>query len=143
MKKYLVDGYNLLHSWRELEVFSSAGFERMKEELLRMLEKKADFGEDEIEIYFDAFKGPERQAVISGRLKIFYASGEKTADMIIERKVYDAGEKENIRVVTSDTGIKDMVAGMGVLTVSPRQFLAEVSGCISEIDEIIKKQNRR
>ncbi len=143
MKKYLIDGYNLLYSWRKRTVFLSSGFEAMKEEMLIMLQKMADFEEDEIEVYFDAFKGPVRQAEKSGRLKTIYASGEATADMVIEREVYNTGKKDNIRVVTSDMGIKNMVMAMGVLVISPDQFLAEVSDCVKEMNEIIKKQNRR
>ncbi|MBN2189952.1 MAG: NYN domain-containing protein [Candidatus Aureabacteria bacterium] len=143
MKRYLVDGYNLLHSWRERRVFLSSGFEAAKEEMLRMLQKMADFEDIGIEVYFDAFRGPEVQAEKSGRLKVLYASGETSADMVIEREAYNAAKKEAMIVVTSDMGIKNLVRALGVLVVGPDQFLAEVSDCIKEINELIKKQNRR
>lgn len=143
MKRYLVDGYNLLHSWRERRVFLSSGFEAAKEEMLRMLQKMADFEDIGIEVYFDAFRSPEGRAEKSGRLKVIYASGETSADMVIERESYNAAKKEDLRVVTSDMGIKNLVMAMGVLVIGPDQFLAEVSDCVKEINEMIKKQNRR
>lgn len=140
MKKYLIDGYNLIYAWKKEHVFNSKTFDGMREELIRNLRMLADFKDVAIEVYFDGKIRSRYKIEGCPHFRVIFTSKEITADTAIERAVYNAESKKELTVITSDGKIRDLVMALGVLSLNPMQFLADLEEAEKEISRLLKRQ---
>ncbi len=140
MKKYLIDGYNMLHSWKKENVFNSKTFDGMREELIRSLQMLADFKDIIIEVYFDGKIWSKDKIEGSPRFKVIFTSKEITADTAIERAVYNAESKKELTVITSDRKIRDLAMALGILSLNPMHFLADLEEAEREISRLLSPE---
>ena len=140
MKKYLVDGYNLVYAWNNEHVFNSETFDGMREELIRSLQMLADFRDIAIEVYFDGKIWSKDKIEGGPHFKVIFTSKGITADTAIERAVYNAESRKELTVITSDGKIRDLAMAQGVLSLNPMQFLADLKEAKREISRLLKRQ---
>ena len=55
-----------------------------------------------------------------------YTKERQTADAYIEKTTYALGEKNSVRVVTSDYDEQLVVLGAGGIRVTPKEFIGEI-----------------
>ena len=79
-------------------------------------------------LVFDAYKRRENLGSIEeiGGITVVYTKERQTADAYIEKTTYALGEKNSVRVVTSDYDEQLVVLGAGGIRVTPKEFIAEI-----------------
>ncbi len=132
MTRLVVDGYNIVHAWPELaRALRSEGLEEARRRLVaRLAEYRATTG-NEVLVVFDArFRagGAEEREIVEG-VEVRYGSAREFADHVIERLMYEASRQGRVLemvLATDDRLQRNLVAGMGVPTLSSRALRAEV-----------------
>ena len=125
MKKrphYIVDGYNLIHVWEEINIDDLA---TAREILIRNLIEYGGYENFEITVVFDAGKTEEeeREEVYSKIFRVIYSGFEETADSVIERLSYEEVKKRReVHVVSSDALIETVILGAGAYRHPSREF---------------------
>ena len=91
IKTYLiVDGYNVIHHWAEMEGLTEFSLEEAREDLIEQLNSYSGLMGYETVLVFDAYSqesGPRREE-IRGRIKVVFTEKNKTADTYIEKLVF-------------------------------------------------------
>ncbi len=126
---YYIDGYNVIHFSSVLKPLAMRDFESARDALIEKVAAFCAFTRCPTIIVFDG-RG-RRSAATAPRsdvpgLKVLYSHGDKTADAMIERIVYEAKERRDIIVVTGDRGIRGFCQSLGALVMEPDHFLANV-----------------
>ena len=138
----IIDGYNLIFAWDELNKLAESSIDAAREELINILANYKGYTGYEVAVIFDAYTLPgghgERYDV-SG-LKVAYTAEGETADMYIESLVADIGKNDNVRVVTSDSLIRLAALRSGVLRTSSKEFIAILKDTIADMRKKIITQ---
>ncbi|MBQ3965057.1 MAG: TetM/TetW/TetO/TetS family tetracycline resistance ribosomal protection protein, partial [Firmicutes bacterium] len=132
----VIDGYNLLHANEEWAKMMETDIDVARARLLDILANYAGFTGNPVTVVFDAYKripGAGSREDLHG-VDVVYTKEGETADVFIERLVYEREKKERIRVITSDALIQTLTIGHGALRMSSREFLAE----LGQIEEAIR-----
>jgi predicted RNA-binding protein with PIN domain len=111
-----------------------------RDKLVDLLVDFAGFRKEHVILVFDAYKrvpGPGSREDING-VDVVYTKEGETADVFIERMVYERGKKEQMRVVTSDGLIQTLTLGHGALRTSSREFLKELEAIEEAIREALQ-----
>ena len=119
---YLVDGYNLLHVWKEIDIGDLA---TAREILIRNLIEYGGYENFEITLVFDAGKTEEeeREEVYSKIFRVIYSGFDETADSVIERLSFEEVKKRReVYVVSSDALIETVILGAGAYRIPSREF---------------------
>ena len=107
MLTVIVDGDNIL---RALQLIRGKNLSAA-EQFLQRLESTAASKDWEVTVVFD---GPSRFLDREeGLLVVRYAPTGTTADTLIERMVYEAGDRTQVVVVTQDRAEANLVLGLG------------------------------
>lgn len=143
--RILVDGYSLLHSWPELAPGKARFSAAARDELIHQLMQYRDAVTTPITIVFDG-AGPTpdaSQAPSTPLCEIIYSRSGQTADQIIERVAARMRPYGEILAVTNDHAERDMVISLGGFAMSCDQFIREVENVVGEMQNDIKRLNRR
>ncbi|HAG08377.1 MAG TPA: NYN domain-containing protein [Desulfotomaculum sp.] len=140
MKNYLiVDGYNIIYAWPELEKIKNASLESARNRLIEILVNHAALSDERVFIVFDAYKvkeGSQHREPINNKITVFYTQEGETADTLIEKLVGQlTREKASVAVVTSDYNIQHIIFGQGASRLTPRELRARVKQAQAEIKE--------
>lgn len=125
-----VDGYNIVHAWKELKYLSrSVNLEAARDKLTDIIGEYASYTGMEAIIVFDAHmvKGAADKEVHKPSVAVIYTKEHQTADSYIERAVskYDRYQ-QNIYVATSDGAEQMTVFSQGAYRVSARELLNQI-----------------
>ena len=123
---YLVDGYNLIHVWQEINVDDLA---TAREFLIRSLQEYGAYENFEITLVFDAARSEddERTEVYSEIFRVVYSAFNESADNVIERLSFDlVRKKREVHVVSSDATIETVILGAGAYRHPSREFYRAV-----------------
>ncbi|MGI6510246.1 MAG: NYN domain-containing protein [Erysipelotrichaceae bacterium] len=122
----LVDGYNLMHSYRD----NSAAwhFDAARDRVINDVASYAGYKNFKTIVVFDAYKTDEVAArkIKSDTVDIVYTKANQTADSYIEKMVHENRNKYDIIVVSSDFAVQNMVLGDGAIRKSSREFMLEL-----------------
>lgn len=119
---YLVDGYNLIHVWREL---NTDDLPTAREILIRNLHEYGAYEKFEITLVFDAARSEdeERREIYDDFFRVIYSAFNETADNVIERLSYEeVRKKREVHVVSSDATIETVILGAGAYRHPSREF---------------------
>lgn len=141
----LVDGYNIIFAWEELQALSKESLEAARQSLADILCNYQGYRKCGVILVFDAYKvhGNPGSVEKYHNIDIVYTKEAETADMYIEKVTYEIGKQYRIRVATSDGMEQLIILGHGARRVSARDFHAEVMQAHTEIREIIQKYRFR
>ena len=123
---YLVDGYNLIHVWQEINTDDLA---MAREFLIRNLQEYGAYEKFEITLVFDAARSEddENVEVYSDFFRVIYSGFNETADNVIERLSYEeVSKKREVHVVSSDATIETVILGAGAYRHPSREFYRAV-----------------
>ncbi|WP_303858125.1 translation factor GTPase family protein [Aminicella lysinilytica] len=124
----LIDGYNLIHAWDELDDLAKMNFASARERLIDILCNYQGFTEYVVIVVFDAYKvkGGIESSTKVRNINVVYTKEAETADMYIERVTHQMAGKKKVRVVTSDGLEQLIIMGHGALRTSSREFVEEI-----------------
>lgn len=129
MKKrphYIVDGYNLIHVWEEINIDDLS---LAREKLIHALQEYGGYENFEITLVFDAGKTEEdeRVEIYSKIFRVIYSGYGETADNVIERLSYEeVRRRRQVHVVSSDAVIETVILGAGAYRHPSREFYRAV-----------------
>lgn len=123
---YLIDGYNLIHIWQEINTEDLA---TAREFLIRSLQEYGAYEKFEITLVFDAARSEDDESVevYSDFFRVIYSGFNETADSVIERLSYEEVRKRReVHVVSSDATIETVILGAGAYRHPSREFYRAV-----------------
>ena len=138
VKNYLlVDGYNLLFSWEELNELSKINLDAARTKLMDILCNYQGYKKSEVILVFDAYKvkGNLGEVIEYHNIHVVYTKEAQTADAYIEKTTHELSKKHNVTVVTSDALEQLIIMGQGAVRVSSREFKLEIEAMEKEIRE--------
>ena len=143
-KEYLlVDGYNVIFAWEELNELAKASIDAARNKLMDILSNYQGFTGCTLILVFDAYKGKGSQGEVQKYHNIYvvYTKEAETADQYIEKTTHEIGRKYKVTVATSDALEQVIVMGQGAYRISARDFYEEVERTEKQIREINEQQH--
>ena len=136
----LVDGYNIIFAWEELNRLAKENLDLARARLINILCNYQGFRRCNLILVFDAYrvKGNHREIESEMGITVVYTKEAETADMFIEKTAHELGRKHRVRVATSDNVEQIIILGNGAVRVSATEFLAEVTEVEKAIRQIIE-----
>ena len=133
----IVDGYNVIFAWEELERLAKEDLDAARRKLCDELSNFAGFKKHRIVLVFDGYKrkGNLGEKTQFHNISVVYTKENETADAYIESLVAQIGPNYNVRVATSDSLVQISSLRSGVLRMSARELKEEL--------EIAKKEMRK
>lgn len=124
----LVDGYNLIFAWDDLNALAKDNVDAARHQLINLLCNYQGFCQCEVILVFDAYKVKGNPGSVEKvhNISVVYTKEAETADMYIEKVTHELGKKHRIRVATSDALEQMIILGHGALRVSAAAFRTEV-----------------
>ena len=131
----LVDGYNIIFAWDELNALSKQSLDAARHRLMDVLCNYQGFKKCVLILVFDAYRVPGSPGSIEQyhNIHVVYTKEAETADMFIEHVTHEIGKGRRVRVATSDGMEQVIILGHGALRVSARMFHEEVQEAEKEI----------
>lgn len=136
----LVDGYNIIFSWENLNKLAKENLEHARNKLIDILCNYQGFRRCELILVFDAYKikGGTRSVEKVHNISVVYTKEAETADMYIEKVTHEIGKERRVRVATSDNLEQVIILGNGATRISANEFYNEVTAVEKAIREIIE-----
>ena len=136
----LVDGYNIIFAWDELNALSKQSLDAARRRLMDILCNYQGFKKCVLILVFDAYRVPGSPGSIEQyhNIHVVYTKEAETADMFIEHVTHEIGKGRRVRVATSDGMEQVIILGHGALRVSARMFHEEVQETEKEIRKFLQ-----
>ena len=138
-KEYLlVDGYNIIFSWDDLNDLSKGNMDSARTKLADILCDYQGCRKNTVILVFDAYRveGHPGEILQYKNIYIVYTKEAETADQYIEKTVHEIGKKHHVTVATSDGTEQVIILGQGARRLSARGLLEEILEAKREIREI-------
>ncbi len=139
-KLLIVDGYNVIFAWEELNSLAKLNINSAKDRLIQILSNYSSLIDGKVILVFDGYKvkdnkGEER---VMEQILVIHTKEGVTADQYIETYTHQNKSKYQITVATSDGLIQQIVRGEGGYVLSSRELLERVS---DEFDTLRENYN--
>lgn len=137
----IVDGYNIIFAWKELNELSRINIDSARDKLLDMLSDYQGYRGIRLMVVFDAYriKGNIGSKNQWNNLEVIFTKTDETADAFIEKTVHDLREKYQIVVATND-GLEQLtVLSLGALRMSASMLELEIKRVKEEGYDLFKK----
>ena len=130
-----MDGYNVIHSWKELNELSEVDFGAARDKLADILSNYQGYKNNIIILVFDAYKVKGGKGEVSKyhNIYIVYTKEAETADQYIEKTVHRIGRQYQVTVATSDRLEKIIILGQGAHRISAQGLKEEVEQTMQEL----------
>ena len=128
-KDYLiVDGYNIIFAWEGLNKLAKSDIAAARKKLMDILSNYCAYKKNEVILVFDGYKlkGNAGERFNYHSLRVAYTKENETADMFIERLIFEIGKNYSVRVATGDGMIQLASTRTGTLRMTARELEAEV-----------------
>jgi predicted RNA-binding protein with PIN domain len=125
MSLLLVDGYNIINNWPDLEVLCQENLDAARAKLADILDEFVPLLWEKIIIVYDAYqvKGKAHSHLEGKNIKVVFTAEGQTADSFIERLVSDLRELgEEVEVASSDHLEQNLVLWKGGRRISSREL---------------------
>ena len=136
-KEYLlVDGYNIIFSWKELNQLAQENMEAARLKLMDVLSNYQGFKKCKVILVFDAYKvkGGTETVQKHHNIHVVYTKEAETADQYIEKVTHEIARENHVTVATSDALEQLIILGKGAVRLSANDLKDE----IERINKIIK-----
>ena len=119
----LVDGYNIIFAWDELEAMARESLDAARKALCDLLCNYQGYRKCEVIAVFDAYKVRGGQGSVEKyhSIHVVYTKEAETADAYIERATYELGRHHRVKVATSDGPEQLIILGHGALRAAMEQ----------------------
>ncbi|MCR5609458.1 MAG: NYN domain-containing protein [Lachnospiraceae bacterium] len=128
-KYLLVDGYNIIFSWDELNDISKDNLDGARGRLLDIMSNYKAMTGYELMVIFDAYRVKGRGETVQtfNNITVVYTKESQTADSYIENFAHKNADKYDITVATSDGLEQIIIRGEGCNLMSSRDLLEDVN----------------
>lgn len=124
----LVDGYNIIFAWKELNELAQSNMDSAKYRLLDILCNYQGIRKCNLIVVFDAYRvvGHQTEVMDYHNIHVVYTKEAETADQYIEKFSFNHSHKYAITVATSDGVEQVIIRGQGCRLLSARELEEEV-----------------
>ncbi|SEC20941.1 NYN domain-containing protein [Paenibacillus sp. GP183] len=143
MEEFLiVDGYNIIGAWPELQKLKDTDLEAARDKLIHMLAEYQSFSGMKVYLVFDAYKVPGLgKKYLQSRLRVLYTKEKETADELIEKLVTRLmGRRKQIYVATSDMIEQHVIFGKGALRLPAGELLVKLQQSQKELQVKLREE---
>ncbi|GEN31955.1 hypothetical protein HNQ35_002357 [Cerasibacillus quisquiliarum] len=140
----VVDGYNIIGAWEELQRLKEKDIGQARDRLLDMMAEYQAYSGYHVIVVFDAYfvKG-KRATYRKSKLDVIFTKENETADECIERLVKELQNvRDKVYVATSDYDEQRTIFGSGALRKSARELYIEMEAMQKDISRRIISQNQ-
>ncbi|MCA1028556.1 NYN domain-containing protein [Cytobacillus kochii] len=141
MNILLVDGYNIIGAWPELQLLKNKDLEAARDLLVEKMAEYQGYSGYRVIVVFDAHyvKGTERKFK-NYNVEVIFTRTNETADERIEKLAIVLNNiKTQIYVATSDFTEQRVIFAQGALRKSARELHNEMNHIEKQIDKKVKK----
>lgn len=133
----LVDGYNIIHAFKELSELAQVNLDSARGRLLDILCNYQAMKGCELIVVFDAYRVPghDEEFIDFHNIHVVFTKTAETADHYIEKFAHENGKKYNVTVATSDGVEQVIIRGQGCLLISAREFEKEIAAMEEHLRE--------
>ncbi len=124
----LVDGYNIIFAWPELQILAKDNMDAARSKLMDILSNYQAIRQCKIIAVFDAYRvqGHAEEIISYHNIYMVYTKEAQTADQYIERFAHDNKNKLKVVVATSDGLSQIIIRGAGSELLSARELKEEI-----------------
>ena len=137
----IVDGYNVIGAWPELQELKKKDLSAARDRLVEKMAEYQGYSGYKVIVVFDAqyVKGTQKKYKNS-KVEVIFTKANETADERIEKLAISLSNiKTQIHVATSDYTEQWAIFGQGALRKSSRELLNEMNMIESNIEKKVKK----
>ena len=133
----LVDGYNIIFSWEELNELAKENIHAACDKLKDILSNYQGYRKCTLILVFDAYKveGHQEEIIPYHNIYVVYTKEAETADQFIEKTVHKIGRQNQVTVATSDGLEQIIIMGQGAARISARGFKDEIASAKQQMRE--------
>jgi|SRR5699024_3721314 len=146
MNILVVDGYNIIGAWDELNRLKMKDLALARDRLIELLVEYKAYTGNRVIIVFDALyvKGTQSKKLVN-KVEIIYTKESETADECIERLVKSLKNVKNqVYVATSDYLEQRTIFSRGALRISARELWVELNSMEKDIQaELVERTNEQ
>ncbi len=142
-KYLLVDGYNIIYAWEDLNELAKIDMGAARGKLLDILSNYQGYRKMNLIVVFDAYKVENGQEHIERfhNIHVVFTKEAETADAYIEKTVHQIGSKGEVSVATSDGAEQVIIFGAGATRVSARDLRKDIKETCREIQSVYLQEN--
>ena len=131
----LVDGYNIIFAWEELNALAELDINAAKDRLMDILSNYQGYKKCTLILVFDAYKvqGHREEVTTWHNIYVVYTKEAETADQYIEKTVHKIGRQNQVTVATSDRLEQIIIMGQGANRISASGLKEEVELAAGEM----------
>ena len=124
----LVDGYNIIFSWEELNELAKENIYAACDKLMDILSNYQGYRKCTLILVFDAYKveGHVEEIIPYHNIYVVYTKEAETADQYIEKTVHRIGRQYQVTVATSDGLEQVIIMGQGAHRISAQGLKKEI-----------------
>ena len=124
----LVDGYNIIFAWDDLNELAKYNIESARGKLMDILSNYQGYKKMTLILVFDAYKvkGNQGEVGMYHNIHVVYTKEAETADQYIEKFAHENGRKYTVMVATSDRLEQIIIRGQGCRLLSARELKDEI-----------------
>lgn len=133
----LVDGYNVIFAWEELNELAKNNIEGARGRLLDIMCNYQAIKKCNLIVVFDAYRvqGHVTEILDYHNIHVVYTKEAETADQYIEKFAHENSAKYRVTVATSDGLEQIIIRGQGCLLLSARELEEEVKKMEQDLRE--------
>ncbi|VEI05490.1 NYN domain-containing protein [Kurthia zopfii] len=141
MEILLVDGYNIIGAWKELQQLKQRSLVDSRDRLIEMMADYQAFSGMRVIVVFDAYLVPGRATKLKQHnVEVIFTKSKETADARIERLTNELmNRRTKVYVATSDMTEQNVIFGNGALRKSAREFEIDYLTTQKDISEKVQE----
>lgn len=124
----LVDGYNIIFSWEELNELAKDSLDGARMKLMEELCNYQGYTKQHVIVVFDAYKVKGNPGSVEKyhNIHVVFTKEAETADMYIEKVTHEIGKKHKVTVATSDGLEQVIIMQQGALRLSAKDLEKQI-----------------
>ncbi|TMU83300.1 hypothetical protein FGG79_20090 [Bacillus sp. BHET2] len=141
----LVDGYNIIGAWSELNELKQKDLAAARDRLVELMAEYQGYTGYRVIVVFDAYyvQGIARQ-YRNYKVEVLFTKENETADERIEKLAIELNNiKTQVHVATSDFTEQWVIFGQGALRKSARELLTEVKVIEKKIERKVRNSSEK
>lgn len=141
----LVDGYNIIGDWKELQQLKKHGLVDARDRLIEMMADYQAYSGMRVIVIFDAYLVRGNATKLKKHeVEVIYTKSKETADARIERLTNELmTRRTKIYVATSDMTEQNVIFGNGALRKSAREFEIDVQQAQKKISIKVQETHQQ
>ena len=120
----IVDGYNIIHAWPELEDLTNVSLESARIKLMDILCNYQGVSGETVILVFDGYlvKGSLGSVMEYNNIFVVYTKEAETADHYIEKTVFNIPKEYRVKVATNDGLEQTIIMGKGAIRITAAEL---------------------